>query len=117
MAKTNISKAKAIAIAKKIAVIVITVALLVGVYVGGFFTGGKVKENLFDSYSIVATVTEVNPDTSEVSFETTSGHIFFIVTDEVFAVNETYTITFNTNGTATVDDDEIYLVSRDISMY
>lgn len=117
MTKTKISKAKAIAIAKKIAVIVITVALVVGVYVGGFFTGNKVTENLFDTYSMAATVTEVNPDTSDVYFETTSGHIFFIVTDEVFAVNETYTITFNTNGTPTVEDDEIFLVSRDISMY
>ena len=117
MTKTKISKAKAIAIAKKIAVVVLTVALLVGVYVGGFFTGEKVQENQFDTYSMTATVTEVNPDTSEVYFETTSGHIFFIVTDEVFAINETYTITFNTNGTATVEDDEIFLVSRDISMY
>lgn len=115
MTKTKISKA--IAIAKKIAVVVITIALLVGVYVGGFFTGDKVKENQFDTYSMIATVTEVNPDTSDVYFETTSGHIFYIVTDEVFAVNETYTITFNTNGTATVEDDEIFLVSRDISMY
>ena len=117
MANTKISKAKAITIAKKVAVIVVTVALLVGVYVGGFFTGNKVTENLFDTYSITATVNEVNPDTSTVYFETTSGHIFFIVTDEVFAVNETYTIAFNTNGTATVEDDEISLVSRNISIY
>lgn len=117
MTKTKISKAKAIAIAKKIAVVVITIAILAGVYVGGFFTGDKVKENQFDTYSMIATVSEVNPDTSDVYFETTSGHIFYIVTDEVFAINETYTITFNTNGTATVEDDEIFLVSRDISMY
>lgn len=117
MTKTKISKAKALNITKVVVAIVLTLAVMFGVFVSGYYTNKAIEDKRLETYSMTATVTEVNPDTSDVYFETTSGHIFYIVTDEVFAVNETYTITFKTNGTATVEDDEIYLVTRDIAMY
>lgn len=105
---------------KKIIGVCVCVVLAVALVASSFLGGWYIRQNAYEAetktYSVEATVTEVNPDTSEVFFETTSGHIFYVVTDEVFATYEQYTITFNTNGTATVEDDEIYHISRNIEM-
>lgn len=96
--------------------VVLAVALVASSFLGGWYIRQSIYEAETKTYSVEATVTEVNPDTSEVFFETTSGHIFYVVTDEVFAADEKYIITFDTNGTPTVEDDEITLVSRNISI-
>lgn len=106
---------------KKIIGVCVYVALVVALIASSFLSGWYIHQNIYKAetktYSVEATVTEVITDTSEVFFKTTSGHIFCIVTGEVFAVDEKYTITFNTNGTPTVEDDEIYNISRNIKMY
>jgi hypothetical protein len=76
-------------------------AVISGSFFGGFFTHKKIVNN----YSVEAIVTEIIEDRNEVFFETTSGHIFYIVTEEPFAQFETYSITFNTMGTPTIEDD------------
>lgn len=96
--------------------VVLAVALVASSFLGGWYIRQRAYEAETKTYSVEATVTEVIPDTSEVFFETPSGHVFYIVTDEIFAVYEKYTITFNTNGTPTVEDDEIYHISRNIEM-
>ena len=105
---------------KKIIGVCVCVVLAVALVASSFLGGWYIRQNTYEAetktYSVEATVTEVNPDTSEVFFETTSGHIFYVVTDEVFSAYEKYTITFNTNGTPTVEDDEITLVSRNVSI-
>ena len=105
---------------RKIVIAVIIAVVFVGISVGGFFGGFYANKNIseknFSEYSVEATVIEVNPDTSDVFFTTTSGHNFSIVTDEIFAVNEHYILTFSTNNTPTVEDDEICHISRNIEM-
>lgn len=101
---------------KKIIAIFLCVLLILTIAVGGFFGGYTVHKKMTEQYNVDVIVTEVIPDTNEVFFETTSGHVFYIVTDEIFASYEEYTITFKTNGTATVEDDEIYHISRNIEM-
>lgn len=101
---------------KKIINTCVCVIIVMGIAIGTFVCGWYAHKETAKEYTVEVTVTEVIPDTSEVFFETPSGHIFYIVTDEVFAVYEKYTITFNTNDTPTVEDDEIYHISRNIEM-
>jgi hypothetical protein len=105
---------------KKVVKIVLIAVAILGIFIGGFFGGFSVKDKIsekeFSTYEMEAVVTEVIVDRSEVFFETTSGHIFYVVTDEIFAPFESYTITFATNGTPTVEDDEIIAISRDLKM-
>jgi hypothetical protein len=105
---------------KKVVKIILIAVAILGIFVGGFFGGFSVKDKIsekeFSTYEMEAVVTEVIVDRSEVFFETTSGHIFYVVTDEIFAPFESYTITFSTNGTPTVEDDEIIVISRDLKM-
>jgi hypothetical protein len=100
--------------------IVIFALLIVGIVAGGFFGGFYTKAEMvkreFSSYSIKATVTEVIEEKNEVYFETSSGHIFYITTDEIFSPFEVYTIVFDTMGTPTVDDDEISTIYREINI-
>ena len=105
---------------KKIAGVFVCVVLVVVVVASSFLGGWYIHKNTYEAktktYSVEATVIKVVPDTSNVFFETTSGHVFSIVTDEIFSTYEKYTITFSTNGTPTVEDDEIYHISRNIEM-
>jgi hypothetical protein len=101
---------------KKVVSSILSVVVLLTIFVTSFMGSYYLNKYLSKDYTIEATVTEVIVDTSEVFFETNSGHIFYIVTDEIFAVNEQYTLTFSTNGTPTVEDDEIYHISRNIEM-
>lgn len=115
MKKITMPKMNKKVISSILSVIVLITVLVCGFF-GGFYTNKSISEKNFSKYSVEATVVEVNPDTSEVFFVTPSGHTFFIVTDEIFAVNEQYTLTFSTNNTPTVEDDEIYHISRNIEM-
>lgn len=115
MKKINFTE-KTRKIVSTVIIAVILIGISVGGFFGGFYTNKNISEKNFSKYSVEAIVVEVNPDTSEVFFETPSGHNFFIVTDEIFAVNEQYTLTFSTNNTPTVEDDEIYHISRNIEM-
>ena len=100
--------------------IVVFAVLIVGIVVGSFFSGFYTKAEMvkreFSSYSIKATVTEVIAEKNEVYFETSSGHIFYITTDEIFSPFEIYTIIFDTMGTPTVEDDEISTIYREINI-
>ena len=100
--------------------IVIFALLIVGIVVGGFFSGFYTKAEMvkkeFSSYAVKATVTEVIEEKNEVYFETSSGHIFYITTDEIFSPLEIYTIIFDTMGTPTVEDDEISTIYREINI-
>ena len=101
---------------KRVVISIITViyivAIISSIFVGGFY----LNKYLMKEYTVEAKVVEVVVDTSEVYFKTPSGHIFTVITDEIFALNENYLITFNSNGTATVEDDEITEISRDLKM-
>lgn len=99
---------------KRVVVSVIAVVCIVAIISSTFVGGFYLNKYLMKEYTVDAKVVEVVVDASEVYFETPSGHIFMVVTDEIFALNENYLITFNSNGTATVEDDEIVTVSRDI---
>lgn len=92
---------------------IFVLAVVSGSFFGGFFTHKKTVNN----YSVEAIVTEIVEDRNEVFFETTSGHIFYIVTEEPFAQFETYSITFNTMGTPTIEDDEIISLTRELEIH
>lgn len=99
---------------KRVVISIVTVICIIAIISSVFVGGLYFNKYLMKEYTVDAKVVEIVVDTSEVYFETPSGHIFMIVTDEIFALNENYLITFNSNGTATVEDDEIITVSRDI---
>lgn len=100
---------------KKIIRICVCVVLIVGVLASSFMGGYYLHKETTNEYTINATVVEIiEEDTTDVYFETETGHIFYITTDEVFAVFEEYTITFDTNNTPTFDDDIITKVGREI---
>lgn len=101
---------------KKVISSILSVVILMTIFVTSFMGSYYLNKYLSKDYTIEATVTEVIVDTSEVFFETNSGHIFYIVTDEIFAPYEKYILTFDTNGTPTVEDDEITMISRDLKM-
>ena len=101
---------------KRVVVSIITVICIVAIISSTFVGGFYLNKYLMKEYTVEAKVVEVVVDTSEVYFKTPSGHIFTVITDEIFALNENYLITFNSNGTATVEDDEIIIVSRELKM-
>ena len=101
---------------KRVVVSIITVICIIAIISSTFVGGFYLNKYLMKEYTVEAKVVEVVVDTSEVYFETSSGHIFVVVTDEIFALNENYLITFNSNGTTTVEDDEIIIVSRELKM-
>lgn len=115
MTKINLTN-KTKKIINTVIIALVLIALAASSFVGGFYVNKAITEKHYASYEVEANVISVNPDTSEVFFTTPSGHSFYIVTDEVFAVGENYVITFLTNNTATVEDDEITLVSRNVSI-
>ena len=99
---------------KKVIKIALIVLLAVGIC-GSMFVGGYyLNKQLTAEYDIKVTVVEVIEDRHEVYFETETGHIFYITTDEVFANFEEYTITFNSMGTPNFEDDIIIKVTREI---
>lgn len=100
--------------AKKIIESCICIVLLIGVVVAVFFGGYYTKETENKTYTVYASVKDITND--EIFFETQAGHIFSIVTNEIFAYGEQYTITFDSCDTATVEDDIIVLISREINM-
>ena len=100
--------------AKKIIECCVCVIILIGIMVAGFFGGYYTKEAENKTYTVYASVKDITND--EIFFETQAGHIFSIVTSEVFAYGEQYTITFDSCNTATVEDDVIVLISREINM-
>ena len=101
---------------KRVVISIITVICIVAIISSTFVGGFYLNKYLMKEYTVEAKVVEVVVDTSEVYFKTPSGHIFTVITDEIFALNENYLITFNSNGTATVEDDEIIIVSRELKM-
>lgn len=101
---------------KRVVISIITVICAIAIVSSAFVGGLYLNKYLMKEYTVDAKVVKIVVDTSEVYFETPSGHIFMIVTDEIFALNENYLITFNSNGTATVEDDEIIIVSRQLKM-
>lgn len=101
---------------KRVVISIITVICIVAIISSTFVGGFYLNKYLMKEYIVKAKVVEVVVDTSEVYFKTPSGHIFTVITDEIFALNENYLITFNSNGTATVEDDEIIIVSRELKM-
>lgn len=101
---------------KRVAVSVISVVCIIAIISSTFVGGFYLNKYLMREYTVEAKVVEIVVDASEVYFKTSSGHIFMVVTDEIFALNENYLITFNSNGTATVEDDEIIIVSRKLKM-
>lgn len=101
---------------KKIISSILSVVVLMTIFATSFMGSYYLNKYLSKDYTIEATVTEVIVDTSEIFFETNSGHIFYIVTDEIFAPYEKYTLIFDTNGTPTVEDDVIVQVTREITM-
>lgn len=115
MKKINFTE-KTRKIVNTIIIAVILIGISVGGFFGGFYTKAEMVKREFSSYSIKATVTEVIEERSEVYFETSSGHIFYITTDEIFSPFEIYTIVFDTMGTPTVDDDEISTIYREINI-
>ena len=101
---------------KRVVISIITVVCIIAIISSAFVGGFYLNKYLMKEYTLEAKVNEIVVDASEVYFETSSGHIFMVVTDEIFALNENYLITFNSNGTATVEDDEITEISRDLKM-
>lgn len=101
---------------KKIIGVCVCVVLAVALVASSFLGGWYAHKEVVKEYTVEAVVTEVIVDRSEVFFETTSGHIFYVVTDEIFAQFESYSITFDTMGTPTVEDDEIILIARELKM-
>ena len=101
---------------KRVVISIITVICIVAIISSTFVGGFYLNKYLMKEYTVEAKVVEVVVDTSEVYFKTPSGHIFTVITDEIFALNENYLITFNSNGTATVEDDEIIIVSRELKI-
>jgi hypothetical protein len=101
---------------KKIISTCIIAVIILGIAVATFVGGWYAHKEAVKEYTVDAIVTEIIVDRSEVFFETTSGHIFYVVTDEIFAQFESYSITFDTMGTPTVEDDEIVLITRELKM-
>lgn len=101
---------------KKIVSVCIIVILAISIAATAFVSGWYAHKEATKEYIVSAKVIEIIEDKNEVFFETVSGHIFYIVTDEVFAQLEKYEITFDTMGTPTVDDDEIVLITRELKM-
>ena len=102
---------------KKIIYTCVCVGLALLVASACFVGGYQTHKETTDTYTIKATIVEiieVENDLSEIYFETESGHIFYITTGEIFGVFEDYVLTFETNNTATFDDDIIIGVSREI---
>lgn len=99
---------------KKIIESCVCIILLVSVVTAVFFGGYYTKETENKTYAVYASVRDITND--EIFFETQAGHIFSIVTSEIFAYGEQYTITFDSCDTATVEDDVIVLISREINM-
>lgn len=94
----------------------ICAVIVIGIAVGAFVCGWYAHKEAVKEYTVEAMVTEIIADRNEVFFETTSGHIFFIVTNDIFAPFENYRITFDTNDTSTVEDDKIISVIREIEI-
>lgn len=101
---------------KKIINTCVCAIIVMGIAIGTFVCGWYAHKEAVKEYTVEAIVTEVIPDTSEIFFETTSGHIFSITTKDIFAPFEKYKITFNTNNTSTIDDDKIISVIREIEI-
>lgn len=103
---------------KRIICTCICVCLALLVASACLFGGYCIHKEMTKQYTINATIVEIieiDKETNEVYFETETGHIFYITTNEVFGVFEDYVLTFKTNDTATFDDDVIIGVSREIS--
>lgn len=101
---------------RKIISVCVIVILAISIAATAFVCGWHTHKEATKEYIISVKVTEIIEDRNEVFFETASGHIFYIVTDEVFAQFEKYEITFDTMGTPTIEDDEIVVITREINI-
>lgn len=93
---------------------IISVILCIAIFGGAFIGSYYINRAITKEYTVQALVVNIDEETHEISFLINSGHLFIIKTDEVFAINENYLITFKTYNTPTVEDDEIIKISREI---
>lgn len=102
---------------KRVVTICTCVLLCVTLAAVSFFGGWVVHKKTVEEYSVSAVVTDIVAEKNSVYFTTPTEHTFVIITDEIFSINENYTLTFTTNNTPTIEDDEIIRVARDIFIY
>ena len=83
--------------------IIILIALLS--FNVGYFTS---TSTLYSSTGIVASVTETETETFEITFVTANGHKwYFYSEDPDWFVNDIISVTFTNKGTQDITDDEI----------
>ena len=69
---------------KRVVISIVTAICIIAIISSAFVGGLYLNKYLMKEYTVDAKVVEIVVDTSEVYFETPSGHIFVVVTDEIF---------------------------------